>query len=168
MKEEVKYMYSKILLMIDDSKFSERAIHKVIEFQKTFNCKIVMATSIKHHKLPLFAVYTVPSSYGSFYVSEEELLEESRQEGEEFLIKMLDFFIRENIHVETRLIEDEHPEDYIEQTVKDENFDLVVLGINSFHSKLKHKSIGSVSHKIVKKTPCDILIIGKNNLKGGC
>ena len=61
--------------------------------------------------------------------------------------------------VETHLIEDEDPEDYIERMVREEGFDLVVIGTKGIHSKLRQVILGTVATRVIKHVPCDVLII---------
>ena len=43
--------------------------------------------------------------------------------------------------------------------MKEENFDLVVLGAKGHHSKIKEILLGTVLTKVVKCVQCDILIV---------
>jgi len=61
--------------------------------------------------------------------------------------------------VETRLIEDLSPDEYILNVVNKENFDLVIIGSKGHHSKLKEIFLGTVSTQFSKNTPCDVLIV---------
>jgi len=61
--------------------------------------------------------------------------------------------------LETRLIEDENPEDYIERITEEESFDLVVLGCKGEHSKLKTIFLGSVATKALNNAACDVLVV---------
>jgi nucleotide-binding universal stress UspA family protein len=155
----VVIIYKKILLAIDKSEQSIRAIEKVIDLQKKCKCKVVMFHSIKHPSKILFGSMSHPSSYGSYYVCERELLYEYRKEGESLLNTRKVLFNKEQLSVETRLITEENPEDYIEQTVEKERFDLVVIGTKGIHSKLNQVILGTVAGKVVKHAPCDVLII---------
>ncbi|MBY8989539.1 MAG: universal stress protein [Candidatus Lokiarchaeota archaeon] len=152
-------MYKKILLAIDGSSNSERALRKVIELQKNGNSKVVMIHSIKYSKNLLLPPIGLASGYGSYYISEPEILEESKRESEKLLFSMQELFKKENLPVETRVILDEHPEDYIKRIVKQEHFDLVVIGTKGIHSKRNQLIIGSIAQKVVKHVVCDILII---------
>ena len=85
--------------------------------------------------------------------------EASKKAGELLLNETKDFFIKKGLSIETRLIEDDEPEVYIRKIVEQENFDLVVLGSKGRHSKLKEILLGTVSTKVVKSAPCDVLIV---------
>jgi len=155
----VIFLYKKILLAVDESSNSLRAVEKVVELQNKWNCKVIMIHSIKHPKRVILSSITLPSGGGSYYVSEQELLDDAKEKGEKLLYKMQERFNKENLTIETRLITDEHPEDCIKRIVIEDHFDLVVIGTKGVHSKIKQAIIGSVAQKVVKHTPCDILIV---------
>lgn len=152
-------MYKNILLGIDGSSNSERALRKVIELQKNWNSKVVMIHSIKHSKNLLLPPIGLASGYGSYYINDQEILEESKRESEKLLFSMQELFTKENLPVKTRIILNEHPEDYIKRIVIEEKFDLVVIGTKGIHSIRNQLMIGSVAQKVVKHVACDILII---------
>ena len=63
------------------------------------------------------------------------------------------------IPVETRVIEDEEPEDYIIRVAEEEGFDLVALGCRGEHSKLKRMIMGTIATKVLNEAPCDVLVV---------
>ncbi|MFX1503232.1 MAG: universal stress protein [Promethearchaeota archaeon] len=152
-------MYKKILLAVDDSPNSLRAVERVAELQNYWNCKVIMIHSIKHPTNMALESVTFPSGGGLYYVSELELLYHAKVEGERLLSRMTEKFHEKNLNVETRIITEEHPNEYIERAVKEEHIDLVVIGTKGVHSKIRKIIIGSIAQKVVKHTPCDVLII---------
>lgn len=148
-------IYKKILLATDGSFHANNAAEQVAEFQKKWNCKVVIFHSIKHHKIPLgfFPNESLPLEV---YRDIEEV---SKKTAEQLLNKTKEIVNITGSSVETRLIEDEEPEVYIRRIVEEENFDLVVLGSKGKHSKLEEILLGTVSKKVVKSTPCDVLIV---------
>lgn len=153
------FIYKKILLAVDESENSNRAIEKLIDLQRSWNCKVVMFHSIKHPTKPLLAGSFLAGSGGSYNISESELLQEVHKTGEKILLAKQELFNKEQLPVETRLIIEDHPENYIKKSVEEESFDLVVIGTKGIHSKLKQILLGSVANKVVKHAPCDVLII---------
>lgn len=153
-------MYEKILLALDGSDNSIRAVKKVIEFQKEWDCKVVLFHSIKHpininmvSIMPLAAPY-----YSSTFVEVKQ--ENLNIEWSKMILKQAkNMFNEVNLPVSVRLIKDEMPEDYIERIVEEEDFDLVVLGFKGYHSKLRENVIGSVTQKVVRYSSCDVFII---------
>lgn len=148
-------IYKKILFATDGSPHSDNAAKQIVEFQKEWNCKIVVFHSLKHNKY-LSRSHSDNYLLSKDYRSKEELHKEL---GKEILKQTKKIFDRANISVELRLIEDEDPKDYIKRRVEEEDFDLVVLGFNGHHSKSKKSSLGTRSIKILKHAPCDVLII---------
>ncbi len=147
-------MYKKILLVTDGSYHANNAAEQVIEFQKKWNSTVVIFHSTKHHTLPssLYPNVDLPQE---IYRNIEEVIKEA---GREILTKIKKIFDIAQLSVETRLIEDREPEDYIKKVVDEENFDLVVLGARGHHSKLK-MLLGTVSSKVIKNAPCDVLVV---------
>jgi nucleotide-binding universal stress UspA family protein len=152
-------LYKKILLAVDESNNSSRAIEKVIDLQKSENCKVVMFHSIRHPSRPIIATLPSASGSGSFFINERELFNEYRKEGDSLLLARQKLFNNEDLPVEIRLIMDEAPEDYIERIVREQEFDLVVIGTKGVHSKLNQFILGSVAQRVVKQATCDVLII---------
>ena len=148
-------IYKKILLAIDGSFHANNAIEQVVEIQKKWSSEVVIFHSIKHHRIPKW-LYPNDSLPLGVYRNIEEV---SKKAGEELLKKTKESFKKEGLPVETRLIEDDAPEVYIRRIAEEENFDLVVLGSKGHHSKLKEILLGTVSTKVVKSAPCDVLIV---------
>ena len=148
-------IYKKILFATDGSIHSNIAAEKIVEFQKDWNCKVVIFHSMKHHRY----FSTLCSDKNPIAIDYRYRKEVRKELGKEILETTKKIFDNAHIPVDLRLIEDEEPKDYIEKVVKGEDFDLVVLGCNRHHSKLKKKSQGTASTKILKHAPCDVLII---------
>jgi len=148
-------IYKKILLAIDGSLHANNAAEQVAEFQKMWESKVVMFHSVKHHKIPT-GMFPVESFPVELYRDMEEA---SKKAGELLLVETQEIFNQKGLSVETRLIEEDEPEVYIRKIVEKENFDLVVLGSKGRHSKLKEILLGTVSTKVLKSAPCDVLIV---------
>jgi nucleotide-binding universal stress UspA family protein len=76
----------------------------------------------------------------------------------ELLDKIKKKFKDEELDVETRIIYDLGPQYYIEKQVKDESFDLVVLGCKGEHSKLRRTVIGTIPEYIINHVNVDVLV----------
>ena len=150
-------MYKKILIGIDGSEDAHKALKKVMDFYKEWQSQIVVFHSIEHHMVrpvfPAFGIgYTIPDDSYSVY------RREFRKASEKTLEEAKKIFEKAGIPVETRLVEDEKPEDYANAMVKKENFDLVVLGGKGHHSKIG-TLLGTVSNHVVNNADCDVLIV---------
>ena len=143
------------MLATDGSHHANNAAEKAVEFQKIWDSKVLIIHSIKDNRLPSEIYPNIEALY-SKYSTLEEVYQEA---GKRLLIKTKDMFGANQKSVETRLIEEEPPEDYIRRVVEEENFDLVILGSRGQHSKVKKVFLGTVSSKVSKNTPCDVLIV---------
>ena len=148
-------MYKKILIGVDGSEDAYKALIKVIDFYQKWNCEIVTFHSIKHHMIP---VGTPFFGIGYQMAFTSNISKEYSIVGKKILEETKKIFKKEEIPIETRLVEDIEPEKYIIDKVKEENFDLVILGSKGHHSKV-HTLLGTVSSHVVNNVDCDALII---------
>ena len=148
-------MYKKILVATDGSVHANNAVKQAVELQKIMNSKVVIIHSIKDNRIPS-ELYPNVNNLFSKYSTLEEVYKDA---GGKLLDITRKKFNAELESVETRLIEDESPEEYICRIAKEETFDLIVLGSRGHHSKIKKVFLGTVSTKVVKNTPCDVLIV---------
>ena len=148
-------MYKKILLATDGSEHAFNAANKAVEFQKIWKSEVVIIHSIKDNRIPSELYPNIESLY-SKYSNIEEVYKEA---GSRLLNKTKKMFGERQSSVETRLIENKSPGDYIRRVVEEENFDLVILGSRGQHSKVKNVLLGTVSSKVSKNAPCDVLLV---------
>ena len=150
----MRNIYKKILLATDGSPHAKNATQKAVELQKLYNCKVVIIHSIKDNRVPSEYYPNVENLYLK-HTSFEELYKEA---GEKLVTSTKKLFGENESYVETRLIVKETAEDYIKRIVDEEDFDLVILGSQGHHSKIK-KALGTVSSKVTRDAHCDVLII---------
>ncbi|MFX1488268.1 MAG: universal stress protein [Promethearchaeota archaeon] len=144
-----------MLIGTDGSLHANNAAERAAELQKEWKSKIVIFHSINHHKLPRNL-----NPNREFPVEVINNIEEiSKDAGIELLKETEKFFDKSISSVETRLIEDLNPQQYISKIVKEENFDLVIIGSKGYHSKAKEIFLGTVSTQVSKNTSCDVLIV---------
>lgn len=150
-------MYKKILIGIDNSEHASKAINKVIDIQKRDNSEVVLFHSIMH-KLgdikPTFAGNAFAA--GSFTY---EIHEDRVKASQKLMREVEDKFKKAGLTVETRLTYDIGPQYYIEKQVAKEGFDLVVLGCQGEHSKLRRTILGTVPEYVLNHVDTDVLII---------
>ncbi|MFW9894500.1 MAG: universal stress protein [Candidatus Thorarchaeota archaeon] len=96
---------------------------------------------------------------GLSYEKKHHYKEEIENKGWNILNRKKEMFETANIPVKIRLIEDEDPDEYILRVIKEENFDLVVIGNRGIHSKLREILIGSVAENVIINSSCDVLVI---------
>lgn len=127
---------------MDNSDDAFRAVKKIVEIVKNQNFKeknigdikppeIIAFHSTEHRKLSEKLALYVPSSFGSTYsippTDYKKIQEEHILHGNKILKKTTALFDKNKRDLETQLITDEKPEDYIGKAVKEEDIDLVVL-----------------------------------------
>jgi len=150
-------IYKKILFGTDGSPHSDNIARQIVDFQKQWNCKVVIFHSIKDDKY-LSMLSSNNTLLSLNYRNSEELRKEF---GKEILKQTKKIFDRASISVELRLIEDEDPKNYIKRMVKEEEFDLVILGSNEHHYNSEKSFLRQRFTKILEESqsPCDVLII---------
>lgn len=151
----MRKIYNKILFGTDGSHNANNAAEQIVEYQKEWNCEVVIFHSIKHNKYRS----TLHTNDNFPQINYRNIKELRKEVGKEILNETKKIFYKAHLSVETRLIEDERPETYVRKIVTKEDFDLVVLSCKGHHSKLRKIFLGTVSTKILKHTPCDVLIV---------
>jgi nucleotide-binding universal stress UspA family protein len=79
--------------------------------------------------------------------------------GKKVFDRIEKLFKEANLSLETRLIQDKKPEDYIIQIVEEEIINLVVLGYSGTHGILKRRILGSIPTQVMNNTLCDVLVV---------
>lgn len=159
-------IYKKILIGIDGSEHSYKAILKVIELFKLNKCEIIVFHSVEHHTIPGNSPFMGPSftvGINHIYSISDPDLERIKivyeKNAQAIMDRTTEIFNNEGIKVEPRLVYDDHPVSYIKKTVKEEDIDLVVIGSKGVHSLLEEILLGSVAEKVLRHIPCDILVV---------
>ncbi len=160
-------MFEKILLATDGSETALDAARRVMEIQKKFGSEVVIFHAEKHYYQPV-PVDQAPRAFpfidfgflNKVQIQEELALQKAfKKFGVKMLEKTKEIFDNEGLKVETRLIENEGPVDYVKEITEKENFDLVVAGCKGHHSKLREIFLGTVATKIANEATCDVLIV---------
>ncbi|MFX0132449.1 MAG: universal stress protein [Candidatus Hodarchaeota archaeon] len=157
------FIYNKVLLAVDGSKDSMRATKEILEIKKKFRCKVVAFYSIENYNFPKIIMPAIPIPGNSGYnISQVDFIQrrtELKIEAIEILNETQKIFDSEDLSIETNIIINEKPEDYIERIVEEKNFDLVALGCRGNHSKLRRIFMGNVAQKVLNDASCDVLIV---------
>jgi nucleotide-binding universal stress UspA family protein len=153
-------MYKKILLAIDGSENSKRAAEHAINLADISKGDITVLFVIEpnYPRLPVLPISTLPTPDENYY---EELREEGNKiikEFEEELEKNQCKGKCQNINFHTMIREGKA---YIEilETLKEENFDLVVLGASGRHSTLDRLVLGSVTERVIREARVPVMVI---------
>ena len=149
-------MYKKIILGIDDSEDSFKAVEKVKKLQKNLGSEVVVFSSVLHQISDLQPNFGLnPSPEG---LLQYEIDRDRAKKTNKLLNQIKKEFEDEGLKIETRIIYNLGPQYYIEKQVKDEQFDLVVLGCKGEHSKLRRTIIGTIPEYTINHVDVDVLI----------
>jgi nucleotide-binding universal stress UspA family protein len=150
-------MYKRIMVSIDGSNTSTRALHEAIRIgkhQQAAQIRLLHVIDTISY-IPHNASELQPSFLKELYIQArkygQELLEQAQKEAE-----------REGLQVETRLVELKRASDHIAQVIVDEakgmSAELLVMGTHGRRG-LHHLLLGSVAEGVIRLTPCPVLLI---------
>lgn len=146
-------MFDTILVPLDGSALSERAVSPAISVARLEGGKIILL------RVPVLESMLVPApevigGYG--LVWPDEALEHSRQESSEYLSKLLERLQGEGVPVITRL-EEGDPAALILDLAEAECIDLICMSTHG-HSGITRWVLGSVSEKVIRSAPCPVFL----------
>lgn len=138
----------KILVPVDFSKCSQKAVTYAVAFARQFKASITL--------LYVLQPYLLPGDYAGgvdYALMEKEIETNSKRE----LQTMLEKLIAKDVPAKARL-ELGRPVDQICRVAKDQNFDLIVISTHG-HTGLKHVVLGSTAENVVRHAPCPVLTV---------
>lgn len=154
-------MFKKILVPLDGSEHSLRALDVAIQIAKKFGAKItlihVYSVSVRPAMMP---EPTPMSTFGIPVMSPSEvssIIEATRKAGSRILEEGEQRVKAEGVEVETRL-EEGHAVQEIVRVSKEGNYDLIVMGARGI-SKLREILLGSVSDAVIHHATCPVLVV---------
>jgi len=137
-------VYKKILVPLDGSESSLRALNEAIELAK-----------ITQGEITLIHIYSIGTSI-VMTDSQKYFYNLALTKGEEILENGKKLAKTQGFKVKTLLLEG----DAVEQIVNSahgEYFELIVIGARGL-SEIKELFVGSVSRGVIKKAPCPVLV----------
>ncbi|KYH42601.1 MAG: UspA domain-containing protein [Candidatus Bathyarchaeota archaeon B63] len=159
---------SRILVPIDDSKPSMKALELAMDLAMKYKSRICIVNIIPTHQLYhwLIALRSTFSHETLFIPT--SLIREMEEEARSLLISTL-LSIR-SIGIESYAIMGKgHPASEIVRIAKEENIDLIVIGSKK-PSIFAGLLFGNISRSIISKAPCPVLVVkeeetheGRNN-----
>jgi nucleotide-binding universal stress UspA family protein len=159
----VKHVFQKILVALDGSEHSWKALESAIQIAKKFNGKITLihvysTVTARPLAIPEPGTLTAPTIPPVATATEiSRIIENARKIGTDVLTEGERRVRNKNILVESLLVEGKVSEEIV-KAAKERNCDLIVMGARGL-SKLKEIILGSASHEVVRKAPCQVLIV---------
>lgn len=139
-------MYKKILVAVDGSDISQKAIQQAAELALKFEAKVT-----------LFHVVTPLPSTIRHSIYEQQLIDGIMEEGSNILDKAKIDLISFDVQADTDMIVGD-PSTEICMKAKEGPYDLVVIG-NRGLGALSGFIMGSVSRRVVRHAPCPVLVV---------
>jgi nucleotide-binding universal stress UspA family protein len=140
-------MFSKLLVPVDGSENSFRALEEAIFLSKKLDAQITA----------LHVMGKTPTVYIHPQKELEELLENYRKESEGILEKCQEIGKNNRIELNTAISEGDEASKIIQYAEKGQ-FDMIVMGHRG-SGKFKEMVLGSVSEKVLHRTKCSVLIV---------
>lgn len=147
-------LFRKILVPVDGSHSCLHAKVLASSIARKFNSKVTVVHVVHHefmhpelkaqYQLPLAILHRIDESY--------------LEAGKKIIRNAEDLFREAGIEVDARLVTFEDPAEYILEVVKDEGYDLVVIGNRAEHQAERY-SLGSVTEKVARHAECPVLIV---------
>ncbi len=143
-------MIKDILVPIDFSDTTDKIIAVAIEQALAFNATI----HLLHVQVPFVnaALHNMKSS-----LAYEESSQEIRKYDQEHLDKTAEKIKNKGISTETTLVNG-NPSEEILSYCEANNIDVTIIGSHG-HGALNHIILGSVSEKVLHKSPCPVMVV---------
>ncbi|AZT82447.1 universal stress protein [Marinobacter sp. NP-4(2019)] len=147
-------MFKKILVAVDGSKTSLKALDKAIEFQKlTPETEIYILCVYKHHSLFEASLsigrpadMDIPDKVLSEYA--KEVVNHAKDMAKEHGATKVRGFVKSG-----------RPSRVIVKFAQEKGADLIVVGTRGTHSDKDGMLLGSVSHRVASNAKCPVLVV---------
>jgi nucleotide-binding universal stress UspA family protein len=154
-------MFEKILVPLDGSAHSVRALEKAVQIAKKFSGKVTLiyAYSVSMQPIILPEPTTLSSPTIPILNATEisRVVEAARTTGERILKDGEARAKTEGVAVKAMLVEG-HAVQEIVRTAKEDNFDLIVMGARGV-SHIRSLLLGSVSDGVIHHALCPVLVV---------
>jgi len=149
-------IFQKILVPVDGSHSCLHAKIFALSLAKKFCSKVTVVHVVSHEFMhpELRAQYQLPHSI--LHKIDEAYLDA----GKKIIRTAEEMFKDAKIAVDARLVTHEDPAEYLLELVKEEKYDLVVIGNRAEHQAVRY-SLGSVTEKVARHADCPVLIVKK-------
>lgn len=144
-------MYKKILVPLDGSERSIKALDHAISLAEKFSAKITLVNVI-----PILPPYTDTTIDRLGHV-QQSIIDELLKSGHDLLDQYVSSFSDKNIEMDQHIIIG-NPAKEILDKAKLEDYDLIVIGSRGL-GEIKGYIMGSVSNRVSRHATCPVLII---------
>ncbi len=140
---------NRILVPIDFSEHSKKALQYAISFAGKFNSELILVYVVEP------TIYPADFSFGQVAVPSIE--NELRERGKAELDNLANALVGETSSVKT-IVRTGKPYLEIIKTAAEEGIDIIIIATHG-HSGVEHLLFGGTTEKVVRKAPCPVLIV---------
>ena len=144
MSSNINHNFKRILVSLDGSKYSEKALQRACKIVNVFDSKLIV-------------LYVVEKSLPFNLLDRKEYLDILRKFGNNTLEKSNKLLSKKGISAKI-LLREGNIINEIEKIVKKEKCDLVIVGNKGLGSVTRFL-LGSVSNKLAQSSSCSLLIV---------
>ena len=154
-------VFHKILVPLDGSEHSDRALTTALQIAKNFNSEITLLHVYSVTVTPV--VIPEPTTLNPTGVpiatsaEVSKMVDAARDAGKKILADGEQKVRAESVPVETSLREGNSPQEIV-KAAKEGQFDLIVIGARGIH-RLRDLLMGSVTEGVVKHASCSVLVV---------
>ena len=153
-------MFDKILVALDGSEHSTRALASAVQIAKKFNGKLMLIHVYSVTVTPIMMPEPTTSMPGIPMTSPADVsrvIESAKQVGKNILMKGVEQAKLEKVPVES-LLKEGHVVQEIMRTAEEGKFDLIVIGARGM-SRIRELLLGSVTDGVIHHTKCPVLVV---------
>jgi nucleotide-binding universal stress UspA family protein len=136
--------FKKILVPLDGSKYSKKALQRACEMVHAFDSQIIL-------------IYVVEKSVPVNFLDRKEYLQILRKYGKKTLSDATEFLSKNGITGKS-LIKEGNIVNEIDKVIKEEKCNLVVVG-NKGLGTVARFLLGSISNKLAQSSSCSLMIV---------
>jgi len=154
-------VFHKILVPLDGSEHSDRALVTALQIARNFKSEITLLHVYSVTVTPV--VIPEPTTLNPTGVpiatsaEVSKMVDAARDAGKKILEDGEQKVRAENVPVETSLREGNSPQEIV-KAAKEGQFDLIVIGARGIH-RLRDLLMGSVTEGVVKHASCSVLVV---------
>ncbi|MAL78046.1 MAG: universal stress protein UspA [Sneathiella sp.] len=145
-------MFKKILIPVDGSEPSQKAMEMAVNLQKSFDCELYILTVFRHHSLLEASLSMVRSAEPEVM---DDILRKHASSVAESAKKAAQELGAEKVRA---FVKNGPPARTIVSFAKDKDVDLIVLGSRG-HGDVEGFLLGSVSHKVTSLAKCPVMVV---------
>lgn len=154
-------MFEKILVPIDGSEHSSKALDVAVQIAREFNGKIALIYVYSVYVAPIMmpepSAMTPPSPPLITSVEISRVSEAERKAGDRILEDAESKVKAENVEVE-KLLKEGHIVQQIIKTAKEGSFGLIVIGARGI-SRIREFLLGSTTDGVIHHATCPVLVV---------